>query len=103
MAGTKRIAEADIGSEVPGIDRPRWGKNRGMPVHRCVCHEISFRELKQIAERDGATLEELARRTGCTTSCGLCRPYIEVMLATGRTELPVMTEEECRKMAGGGP
>lgn len=70
-------------------------------VDRCVCHNITFRELKQIADQTGATLADLARRTGCTTSCGLCRPYIQVVLATGRTELPVMTEEQCRKMAGG--
>ena len=70
-------------------------------VDRCVCHEVTLRELKQIADRDGATLADLARRTGCTTSCGLCRPYIQVMLATGRTELPVMTEEECRRIVAG--
>jgi bacterioferritin-associated ferredoxin len=69
-------------------------------VTRCVCHDITFRELKQLADREGLTLPDLARRTGCTTSCGLCRPYIEVVLATGQTELPVMTEEQCKKMTG---
>jgi bacterioferritin-associated ferredoxin len=70
-------------------------------VDRCVCHGVTFRELRRIAERDGADLTELARLTGCTTSCGLCRPYIEVVLATGRTELPVMTVEQCRRLSGG--
>lgn len=70
-------------------------------VNRCVCHNITFRELKQLAEETHATLDDLARRTGCTTSCGLCRPYIEVVLATGRTELPVMTPQECRKLSQG--
>ena len=63
-------------------------------VNRCVCHEITFRELKQLAARDRLTLAELAGRTGCGTSCGLCRAYIEVVLATGRTELPVDLPEE---------
>lgn len=69
-----------------------------MLVDRCVCHQVTFRELKQIADRDGADLEELSRRTHCGTGCGMCRPYIEVMLATGRTELPVMNEGECARI-----
>lgn len=59
-----------------------------MGVDRCVCHKVSFRILKEIAERDRCGMEELAERTGCTTGCGMCRPYIELMLRTGRTDFP---------------
>ena len=74
-------------------------------VDRCVCHEMTFRELREVAAREGLGLEELSRRTGCGTTCAMCRPYIAVMLATGRVELPVMSEEECAralKGEGGG-
>ena len=70
-------------------------------VDRCVCHQITFRELREVAAREGiglGGLDELSRRTGCGTTCTMCRPYIAVMLATGRTELPVMSEEECARV-----
>ena len=67
-------------------------------VERCVCHNISFAELKRIATRERIGVEELSRRTGCGTTCATCRPYIAVVLATGRTELPVMSEGECARV-----
>ncbi len=66
-----------------------------MSVDRCVCHSITFAQLRAIAHTHNADLAALSARTGCATSCALCRPYIEVMLATGRTEFPVLTEQEC--------
>ena len=30
-------------------------------------------------------LEQLMRETGCGAQCGLCRPYLRRMLATGET------------------
>ena len=67
-----------------------------MPVDRCVCHNITFRELHAIALAEKADLAALSARTGCATSCALCRPYIQLMLATGQTEFPVLTEEQCK-------
>lgn len=60
-------------------------------VSRCICHDISFAELKKLAEAGARDLEALSRQTGCGTGCGMCIPYIRVMLATGQTDLPVMT------------
>ena len=57
----------------------------GMAVDRCVCHKVTFAELAAIAAREGCGLEGLAERTGCTTGCGMCRPYVELMLRTGDT------------------
>jgi bacterioferritin-associated ferredoxin len=31
------------------------------------------------------SLAELMRETGCGDQCGLCRPYLRQMLATGET------------------
>lgn len=62
-----------------------------MPVTRCVCHDVTFAELKALTPEVGADLDALAARTGCGTGCGTCIPYIQLMLKTGRTEFPVIT------------
>ena len=76
------------------------------PVDRCVCHNVSFAELVRIGRTSGAGLEELQRRTGAGTGCGLCLPYIRAALATGRGSFPVMSVEALRLLAsankGGG-
>ncbi|HZW09595.1 MAG TPA: (2Fe-2S)-binding protein [Phycisphaerales bacterium] len=59
-------------------------------VDRCVCHNITFAELKEIALRLGNDLERVTRETGCGEGCGMCLPYIRQMLATGETEFPVI-------------
>jgi bacterioferritin-associated ferredoxin len=59
-------------------------------VDRCVCHEVTFARLRELARETGAGVEELSARTGCCTGCGLCRPYVERMLRTGRTSFEVL-------------
>ena len=57
------------------------------PIRRCVCHDTTFAELRE----SGLTnLEAIANQFGCTTGCGLCRPYIERMLQTGEVAFPIM-------------
>jgi bacterioferritin-associated ferredoxin len=68
------------------------------PVDRCVCAHVDFAEFKRQADRLGLDLEELCRRTGCGLGCGCCRPYLRVVLATGRTRLPVLTPEQFAAM-----
>jgi bacterioferritin-associated ferredoxin len=46
---------------------------------------VSFGELLPRARADGWDLEALMRETGCGAQCGLCRPYLRRMLATGET------------------
>ncbi|MBS0190142.1 MAG: (2Fe-2S)-binding protein [Planctomycetes bacterium] len=60
-------------------------------VTRCVCRNVPFTELKELADAGIRDLDELSRRTGCGTGCGMCIPYIRVMLTTGQTDLPVMS------------
>lgn len=62
-----------------------------MAVNRCVCHDVSFAKLIKLAEVDGLTIDEMADRTGATTGCGTCMPYLRLALATRCPELPVMT------------
>lgn len=76
-------------------------ENRPMddaPVDRCVCMDVPFERLKTLAAGTGATLTELSRRTGCGQGCGFCIPYIELMLSTGQTRLPVMTAHQLRRL-----
>lgn len=64
-------------------------------VDRCVCHERPFAELLAVARRTGAsTAVELQRHVDFGRGCGTCLPYVELVLATGRTSLPVLPAVE---------
>ena len=69
-------------------------------VDRCICYDISLAELKAIADKIDADLETLSARTGCCTGCGMCRPYVELMLRTGRTSFPLLPVSELRRLEG---
>lgn len=57
-----------------------------MSVNRCICHDISFAEIREIADRENlSTIEELRKENICSISCKLCEPYIKEMLKSGRT------------------
>lgn len=73
-----------------------------MPIDRCVCRQIQFEELRDIAAEESLGFEALLDSTGCGSSCGLCVPYIQAMLATGRTTFPVMSPRELERMCKGG-
>ena len=57
----------------------------GLVVDRCICRGVPFAELLPRARAAGWTLADLIRETGCGGQCGLCRPYLRRMLATGET------------------
>jgi bacterioferritin-associated ferredoxin len=57
-----------------------------MPVDRCICHQISFLEIKEISKQKGLkSIEELQELKISCTNCKLCVPYIELMFETGET------------------
>lgn len=66
-------------------------------VDRCVCKSVSFSRLKELADQGHSDLDALSKKTGCGTGCGMCVPYIRVVLATGRTNLPIMTSFQIEK------
>lgn len=66
-------------------------------VDSCVCTGVSFEEIKQAAGGREAGLLDAHRTTGCAGKCGLCLPYIKLMLNTGETSLPVMWSEAFTK------
>lgn len=56
-------------------------------VTKCICHSRTFEEIKEYArENDITSVEELKRIKYCSSSCGLCSPYVELVLETGETE-----------------
>jgi len=55
-------------------------------VSKCICHSKNFTEIKRYAEQNNITsLKELQDQKYCSCGCGLCAPYIELMLVTGET------------------
>lgn len=69
-----------------------------MPVDRCICRKIAFTQLLAIAQEVGSDFDALARETQVGNGCGMCVPYIHLMLRTGRTSLPVMRPEDIKRM-----
>lgn len=59
-------------------------------IDRCVCRNRPFRELLPEAQSRQWSLNQLIRETGCGGQCGLCKPYLREMLATGRTEFDTL-------------
>ena len=57
-----------------------------MKVDQCVCHEITFAEIKRIAtEKHLKSVKEIEENRIACTNCKLCVPYVELMLETGET------------------
>ncbi len=64
------------------------------PVRACFCHARAFAELRVLALRFGwTTVADITQATGCGSGCGLCRPYLAQMLATGETAFAVLPVE----------
>jgi bacterioferritin-associated ferredoxin len=66
----------------------------GLLVTMCVCRRMPFARLLPLARAEGWELDELTRETGCGGQCGLCRPYLRRMLATGETEFRELLRDD---------
>ena len=62
-------------------------------IDRCVCLRFPFTELLAQARTAAWGMAEVIRETGCGDECGLCRPYIRRMLATGQTVFHQVLED----------
>ena len=66
----------------------------GILITMCVCQATPFASLLPQARANGWGLAEIGWETGCGAKCGLCRPYLRRMLATGETEFrEILTED----------
>lgn len=61
-----------------------------MRVTRCVCRNLTFEQLKPVADECGGDFDALCQRTGCCQGCGSCEPYVRLMIETGQTRFPVL-------------
>jgi bacterioferritin-associated ferredoxin len=59
----------------------------------CVCRQTAFARLLPLARANGWGLTELIEHTGCGAGCGLCRPYLRRMLATGETSFHQLLQD----------
>ncbi len=57
------------------------------PVRKCICFNVPFSVLKESGLK---SLEQIKGQFGCTSGCGMCAKYIELMLETGETEFPIL-------------
>lgn len=76
-------ADGGIGVRPETYYRPAM---TAITITRCVCQRFPFAELAPLARARGWALEDVMRETGCGDQCGLCRPYLKRMLATGQVE-----------------
>lgn len=61
-----------------------------MHVNRCVCHNVTFRELLRLSDQLGdADFETLQERTNCGRGCGMCVPFIRVALRDRLERVPL--------------
>ena len=60
-------------------------------VDRCVCMNVSLERMKHWADAqaDDVSMDDLIEEFDCTRGCGMCRKYIEQMLRTGATRIPL--------------
>lgn len=58
----------------------------GVLITRCICRNFQFDRLLALVRTRRWDLEDVITHTGCGDECGLCRPYLRVMIETGQTE-----------------
>lgn len=69
-----------------------------MPVTHCVCHNQPFEQLLDLARRENLSFEQLRDATGCASGCGMCEPYIRVMLRSGQTHFRPMGQSTINRI-----
>lgn len=60
-----------------------------MKVTKCICYDCSFKEIKERLD-NGEELNNIIQDTCVGTKCGMCIPYIEITVETGKTEHDVI-------------
>lgn len=60
-------------------------------VDRCVCFDNTFADMKMLIDKNGIdSIHELKRFVPFGENCGLCRPYVEMVIKTGKTSFDVI-------------
>jgi bacterioferritin-associated ferredoxin len=69
-----------------------------MAVDRCVCRDVPFSRLAELVAGGARTVAELSAQTGCCTGCGMCEPYVRLVIETGRTRFAVLPPHEAARI-----
>jgi len=69
-----------------------------LPVSKCVCHDLEFASLKELARTMSLEFDALCAWSGCCTGCGTCEPYVRLMLQTGQTRFAVLSPAEAARI-----
>jgi bacterioferritin-associated ferredoxin len=54
-------------------------------VYVCVCNGVTDRDIQRAVDEGCDSLEALAARTGCGSTCGCCREYAEEAIAQAKS------------------
>jgi bacterioferritin-associated ferredoxin len=68
-----------------------------MGVERCICHEVSLEDVVRRA-KTGQSFAQISSETGCCTGCGMCEAYVHVAMATGQSQLAVMSAGQVERV-----
>ncbi len=70
-----------------------------MAVNRCICCEQDFAVALPVARKfTCTTVAGLQEHIEISTGCGLCIPYVQRMVETGETDLPVLSPDEAQEL-----
>ena len=58
-------------------------------VDRCVCVGMLFSTWLEMKQKNGWTMMEAERMTGCGFGCRSCQSYLAMAANTGQTEFPL--------------
>lgn len=78
-----------------GTEEPKVPPSSAKPVRACICYPHTFAEIALLArEQKWTQVEQITKALGCGGGCGLCRPYLLLLLRTGETAFALLSEEE---------
>ncbi|HAI58428.1 MAG TPA: bacterioferritin [Xanthomonadaceae bacterium] len=55
-------------------------------MYVCVCNGVTDRDIQRAVDEGCDSLESLASRTGCGSTCGCCREYAAEAITQARTQ-----------------
>lgn len=91
LLGTPETSHIRSRSQVPGITM----------VSRCICCNQEFSHVLAVArDRGCSTVAELKEHLHVSAKCGLCIPFIQKVIETGETVIPLMNQEESDALLG---
>lgn len=60
-------------------------------VDRCVCFDKTFADMKKVIDKNKIdSINELRKHFPFGENCGLCMPYVEQVIITGKTSFDVI-------------